>query len=171
MLIDKTIDVYMRSENVLLPKGEIFLFDISLPLYTDHLHLGQYIDKPMPHNQDALAFFQHSETLVHMMLFGFLIATVFVLLFQWIRYRENERKTPCPNDSQPCKLNNRLSRYLHQWSRRLSRLNSYYKNYMSGRHLLTKLNLIILFYLLFVRVLLSMVSSNIKTNEVIVNVK
>lgn len=163
MLIDKTIDIYSRAENVLLPKGEDFLFDISAPVYTESVHMSQYIDPPTPQNVDALGFLDHSKTMVRLMLAGFLVTSLFVYLFQRIAGKSNQRNLWIRNGRQTSRLK-RLSHHL-------SRLKNYYESYPLRCHILTKINLIVLFYLLFVQLLFNMVSSNIKTNDVIVRVK
>lgn len=163
MLIDKTIDVYARSENVLLPVGEEMLFDISAPVFTENVHMGQFIAQPTPGNVDALGFFHHSQTIVCLMFAGFLVTSLFVYLFRWIVGRLSQRDVQIRrNRHQP----STLKRLFHH----LSRLKNFY-SYPLGSRILTKINLIVLFYLLFIQILLNMVSSNIKTNEVVVDVK
>lgn len=162
MLIDKTIDIYSRSENVVLPKGEDFLFDISAPVFSESVHMGQFVDRPAPHNVDATSFLNHSQMMVHLMLAGLLATSLFVYLFQWIA--SNQRGTVRFGNRH---RSSRLKPFVHQ----LLKLKSYYKSYLLQCHILTKTNMIVLFFLLFVQLLLNMISSNIKTNEVIVNVK
>ena len=156
MLIDKSIDFYLRAENVVLPNDDIPLFDISSPIFTENVYLAQYIYKPMRRNVDALGFLDHSKTMVHLMFAGLLITSVFILLFQWIGF-----KSPTASGIRP----SRLSTFrLH-----LSRLKNYYQSYPAGSRILTRINLIFLFYLLFIQLLTDILLSNIITNEVIVD--
>lgn len=159
MLVDKTIDIYARSENVLLPKGEVFLFDISTPVFTESIHLGQYINRLMPRNVDALGFLDHSMTIVYLMFAGFLLTSVFIVVFQCIQ--SNNWNVRIENSVWP----NQLKKF----SFYLIRLKAYYESYPASSLILTKINLIFVFYLLFTQLILDLLSSNIKTGDVIVD--
>lgn len=172
MLIDKTIDFYSRSENVLLPKGEAFLFEISPPVFVESFHLGQYIDQPKAHNVDALGFLEHSQNIVGLILAGLLTTSAFVLLFQWIQHRSNGRantriNSRITNDDQSSGWE-RCFLYLRKG---LRRIRNFYKSRWAAGGELTKVNLIFIFFLLFTQFLLNMLASNIKTNELILNVE
>ena len=170
MLIDKTIDIYSRTENVLLARNEAFLFEISSPVIAESFHLGQYIEQPMPHNVDALGFLEHSQNLVGLILAGFLATSAFVLLFQWIQHR-----TSRPIDRGDAHIaNDRPSKwtrcFLHLRSG-LQRVTNFYRSHWTGGRFPTKANLIFLCFLLFVQTSLNLLASNIKTNELILNVE
>ena len=103
---------------------------------------------------DALDFLEHSKVLIKEIIFGFILISIFI--FCILLFNSNLR----PNAPGNC-----LSRlYLN-----LIRLTSFYTNYTKNVHLLTRLNLIMVFYIIFFFLCINMITSNIKTNELILD--
>lgn len=87
-----------------------------------------------------------------MLFIGFLKTIFFILFIQLLNYKFVENRT--------------ISIGLSVGSRFLIYIN---RNFFQNFKLLTKLNVIIIFFALFAQILFGILRSNIKTNEVIVN--
>lgn len=114
------------------------------------IHLAHFLDEPKSHNTDALDFIDHSRILIRGVVYGFLFLSIVVFLFKFLK----------PNLKQ---LNKRRF-----WLSYLSLLN-FYHNYSKKSHLLTKLNFIMISYSLFLLICINLITSNIKTNELILD--
>lgn len=99
-----------------------------------------------------LAFLDHSRLIVLIILVGFLIASLSVLFLRLVG----------------CPVYGQLSP-MAKLQRLRSRMISFYLNYEKLSHLLTKINLVVLSFLLFLDICLNMLSSNLKTNDIVVD--
>lgn len=125
--------------------------DVSATAISEQTTLGQFAHSPKPQNFDSLAFLEHSRAIVMIIVVGFLVTSLSTLLFRLIDFDYRQLSTPA------------------KLQRLRSRLVNFYLNYEKRSHLLTKLNLIVIFFLLFLTICLSMLSSNLKTNDIVVD--
>ena len=152
MLFENTIHFSSKLENM-VPEGEQF-FEISLPVNTEKVHFGGFISYPRPQNADSLAFLQHSLNIVFSILVGFLLVSVIIVCFQAIAAKLNQNN----------KRNNKRNRICLNLLRLIN-----FGNCSRSFHL-TKLNLIMAFYLLFFQIHLNMIKSKFLENEQFVNI-
>lgn len=103
---------------------------------------------------DSLCFLNHSEFILKILFIGLLITLSTLFLFKFFYY----------NRSIYTSKNEKTNRF------RLSikKLFKYIKEYSRKKNQLTKLNLIMIFFILFNQINLNLLTNSIKTNEVIV---
>ena len=116
--------------------------------------LGQFIDRPEPHNTDALGFLVHCQQLVYQLLLSFIVISIFIFCFQSM-----DSKSRAAHSSWRI-------RFYRNWLRFIR----FYHHFYRRSHLLTILNLIFIFYILFYYIFKNLIFSLIKTNEVILDV-
>ena len=126
--------------------------DVSSTATSERTVLGQFSHIPKPQNVDSLAFLGHSRVILFILLAGFLITFLAILPFRLGR------------------LNVRLLGIVQTLKRLRVRLASFCMNYEKRSYLLTKLNMIVVSFLLFQTICLSMLSSNLKTNDIVVDI-
>ena len=117
---------------------------------TTSIHLGQFLEEPKSYNTDALDFLNHSQILIRGIVFGFLFLSIVVFLFKFLK----------SNFKQMNKRRFQLS---------FLSLLHFYESYPKKSHLLTKLNFIVIWYSLFFLICINLITSNIKTNELILD--
>ena len=137
---------FLQFETMLVEEDFI---DVASTATSERTALGQFAHIPKPQNVDSLAFLEHSRVIVLILLVGFLFTSLSILLFR---------------------LANLRSLASIQALKRLgSRLANFYTNYEKRSHLPTKLNMIVLSFLFFQTICLSLLSSNIKTEDIVVD--
>lgn len=149
MLKDNLISFYCKWENLFFSENEGLdkFIDFSSPCLSETFHLGEYSDILKAQNVDSLAFLEHSKAIIKAIWIGFLMNAFLIFLFQWIKLKDTAQNS----------------------FKRIFLRSIYF--FMNKTNALTKLNLIIIFFLMFTQILLNMLTSNIKTNEVLVETR
>lgn len=145
LLKENKIHLYSKWQSYAL--GEEFI-DFSPACLSEATLLGEFADLSQKPNVNSLAFLQHSHVILQVILVGLLSVAFSVFCLQ-----NFERMT---------------KRSLPKWHP-LWHLHSLSKFFFSRDRLLTKLNLVFIFFLIFLYINLNMLVSNIKTNSLVID--
>lgn len=115
------------------------------------MHLGQFNDPPKATNVDSLGFLQHSLTIVKMISAGILLTTLIVYIF-----RLTNSTVKVVQD-----LQQKKRRFAFECLRSIG----YFIIFPSTSPKLSRLNLIMISFALFLQVLLALLTNSIKTND------
>ena len=138
--------------------------EIATPSFTESLSFGQFLNPPSPQNEDALSFFQHSRLVITMMAIGCLIILLVSLFFEPPKSKLKANQTGFRKETEHRirlvqKLLNRTKRFLFNVTQ-------------TGGcrvHRLTRYNVVMLAYFVFLMISVSIFRSLVKTNGVIIN--
>lgn len=159
-----------KWENLIREPSESFI-DATTPTIADRFHLGLYSEHPKSQNQDSLAFLDYSLVLVSNILIGFLVTFFILFCFQLVKSNFASVVYFPPTRSRIGRRAVRFREYLPKVLTRISRTLNFFWFHSRSSRLLTRVNLIFLFFLLFLNLNLSMLMMSIKTNEVVLDTR
>lgn len=119
------------------------------------LQLGQFANYPNSYNIDSLNFLIHSKTLIRAFWIGLLWTSISIFGFLWLSSNSNSYY--------------KLSKQIRLRQAFVGMIR-FYENYLKNTsHLLSKLNLIMVFFVLFYKIVQTTITSNIQTNGVVID--
>ena len=155
----------------MLVDGDFFI--PTSPCDTEPFTLRMFVKPPGSRNENALSFLEHSKLILNFILVGFLIATLFIFAFQLFDQWPN--RTLTVKSKIQSKVQSKVQSKIHTkvrlnvFYRSFRALVSYYESRAKRSYTPSKVNCIMLTFLMFLTILNNMLTFNINTNRVILN--